>query len=213
MGRSLETGCQASMVWAVVANTVPAAFWLVYYALRLPAARAAVEVECEAVAAAGSSAEALESTPALDSMLSEALRLTSGSIVMREVVGDVAVPLPCAGRTVSLRVGDRVALFPPLTHLDATTFPDPEAFVWDRFLKAPELARRVTAFGGGVSMCPGRFFARREIKAFAAALLHRYELELEEPAAARPDFAPGRSGLGIYGPACDLQVRIRPRAD
>ena len=85
------------------------------------------------------------------------------------------------------------------------------AFVWDRFVGKPELVRKVTPFGGGASMCPGRSFARREIKAFVAATLAKYELEL--PAhATPPPFDPSRSGLGIFSPNAATPVRVRARA-
>jgi cytochrome P450 len=44
---------------------------------------------------------------------------------------------------VSLRCGDRVALFPPLGHLDPSAFQDPRTFKHDRFLgpKGKELAK------------------------------------------------------------------------
>ena len=39
------------------------------------------------------------------------------------------------------------------------------------------LAKRVLPFGGGVSMCPGRFFARREIKSFVTTCVRMFDPE------------------------------------
>ena len=65
-------------------------------------------------------------------------------------------------------------------------------------------------FGGGVSRCPGRFFAAREVKSFVALALSRFEWSI--PGATSdpiPAFDQSRSGLGIYPPAHDFDVFIR----
>ena len=64
-----------------------------------------------------------------------------------------------------LRKGDRVAIFPPLLHHDpARVGPHPEEFQLDRYLARS--GTPLMPFGGGISLCPGRKFALREIKAF-----------------------------------------------
>ena len=79
-------------MWAIVANTMPAAFWVLYFLLVHADARAAAMSELHTSGALASSADdaprgvggvglapsALEAMPALDSIIIETLRITSG---------------------------------------------------------------------------------------------------------------------------------------
>ena len=55
-------------------------------------------------------------------------------------------------------------------------------------------------FGAGISMCPGRMLALKEVKIMAALVLHYVELELEAQDQPVPKCDPARVGLGIYSP-------------
>ena len=66
-------------------------------------------------------------------------------------------------------------------------------------------------FGYGVSLCPGRHFARREIKSFVATALAKFEMRVADPAAPPPPFDASRSGLGIFPPSAEVAVRVRCR--
>lgn len=129
---------QATIIWAQLANTLPAAFWTIYHILKDSTALEAVRDElrggdrAEAMARLGRGD--LSHLPALHCCILEAMRLATGSMTVRQVMG------PCcltAGSTeVSLRLGDRVAIFPPLMHFDHDLFPDPYTFRWRRFLES-----------------------------------------------------------------------------
>jgi cytochrome P450 len=85
-----------------------------------------------------------------------------------------------------VREGDRVVLAPVLTHMSPDIYPDPSAFSHARFLPSPEGAKpesgglpasvALQPFGGGCSMCPGRFLALNEIRSFLAQLATRWEV-------------------------------------
>ena len=139
-----------------------------------------------------------------DRVPAEALRLSTQSLTVRRAAAPWVLPPPRAATTASsggtraattaalvVRAGDRVALFPPVVHFDATIFDAPHEFRWDRFVVGdgggpaaagaaaavpPRLTSKLMPFGGGVSMCPGRTFARREIKSFIATVLTSYEV-------------------------------------
>jgi hypothetical protein len=71
-------------------------------------------------------------------------------------------------------------------------------------------------FGGGASLCPGRRFARNEIKALVAVLLLRFDMQLALSTAdtttnGRPSFDGSRAGLGIFPPAHSPRLTITPR--
>ena len=209
-----------AQVWAIVANTMPTAFWALYFIVRSREALEAITAELASVATSSSAALSpgqLDKLLGLDSAILEALRLTSGSIIMREVVSNSGheLALPGLDQSVFLRSGDWAALFPPLLHYDSRLFPEASEFKHDRFVgeKGRALARHVKPFGGGVSMCPGRFFAVREVKSFVALALARYEWRIPNAGhdAKIPPFDSSRSGLGIYPPQDDISIRVRPR--
>lgn len=124
-----------------------------------------------------------------------------------------------------LRAGDRVFLA-ATHHMDADVFEEPERFKHDRFAadpvtgKAKTFTRRSTgrevrtpvlAFGGGVSMCPGRFLAINEVRLFVAVVLRHYEVRLEVEPDALPPLNRQRAGLGTLPPAYDIPFSFRRR--
>lgn len=210
---------QLSILWASQANTVPAAFWSLAFLLRDPIAKAAVLAEIDEVAPDGVlGPEQLKKMRKLESAMQEALRLSSASLTMRRVEHDM--PLSLGDHTYRLRAGDRVCLYPYVTHRDPEMYPDPERYQYDRFV-APDggtrqffkNGKRVTIplmpYGGGISMCPGRFLANNEVMQFVAMALSLFEFgDVGE----LPKLDQSRAGLGILPPVSDLDVTVRRRA-
>lgn len=211
-----QKALMVAILWAAVANTIPAAFWTVAHLLANPDALAAVRQELSEVPFPPAD-NSPSSFPYLDSALKEALRLASGALVLRHVVRDLELELE-GGRRFRLRAGDRVCLYPYLTHHDPEVYADAARFQFDRFVAKdgpPQFfksGRRLTIplmlFGGGTTMCPGRFLATQEVKLFTAALLQRLDIELLEPL---PPLQHSRAGLGVFPPAGPLQARWQRR--
>ena len=232
---------QSTMVWAAAANTIPAALWTAYWLARCEEARSRVAREIERKLATEPDVPAALADegafPALDAAISEALRLSTASLTIRRVVVD-DFELPTAS-PLKLRLRDRVALhppphprphpppsalrpplspsqvalYPPLLHFDeGRVGARPMEFEAERYLRRPETP--LMPFGGGISLCPGRKFARREIKAFVIHLLSRYDISLDDPAARVPEPDKTRVGLGIVGPAPgqDVSATFTPRS-
>lgn len=93
-GKDFSVGTnQVGMLWATQANTLPTAFWAVYYILRTPAALTAVRKEFEELQASQAEGcdsllllpKATSALVAVNSCLNETLRLTGCSIIIREV--------------------------------------------------------------------------------------------------------------------------------
>ena len=99
--------------------------------------------------------------------------------------------------------------------LDARHFPDPTAFLPERWLArephAPSAtsARRVSMpFGAGPRVCPGRYLALTEMKMALAMLLSSFDIVAVETANGRE----AEEHLAFtMGPA-GLRMRLRPRS-
>lgn len=68
-------------------------------------------------------------------------------------------------------------------------------------------------FGGGITYCSGRFIARREVLAFVALILHRYDIRLADANPVLPRLDEQTPTLGVLGPVkgdCTA-VLITPR--
>lgn len=158
----------------------------------------------------------------VDSCISEALRLSSGSLIVREAIEPTTLTL-ADGTTYNIRKGDNVGIFPPILHRDERFYSNPEKFQYDRFLNIPEKfeidgsqvssSQCFLPFGGGISYCPGRKFARNEIKTLVIHLLLKFNMTLEEESrgvSITVDYS--RAGLGVFQPKeCRLKLKLSPR--
>lgn len=170
----------------------------------------------------------LEKMIKMESILDETLRLRSTTLTTRTrvAVEDFNLKLVVDGETkiYPIKKGTAVFSFPTLTHRDEEIFKDAMTFKWDRFLPGPDgkppvftkngevLRRPIDAFGGGPTMCPGRRFAKMEIKAIVATLLLSFEIRFAGGTLADPppmkDLGTGFS-LGM--PDADVSIELRMR--
>ena len=217
---------QLAIMWASVGNTMPAAYWTMYYIISNSDALAAVSKELKEIYGGSIPDVQLRVKGAdiarmavLDSCISEALRLTSGSLMMRQVVHAEYSLTTASGRQYKFRKGDKIGIFPALTHYDADIFPDPHTFKYDRFLTLPshvvknnkQIATSACflPFGGGIYYCPGRKFARNEIKTVLAYIFANYDCTITNPGPADREYDGSRAGLGIFPPKSDhLQLKL-----
>eukprot|EP00039_Didymoeca_costata_P005031 m.77818 g.77818 ORF g.77818 m.77818 type:complete len:531 (-) comp12643_c0_seq2:2326-3918(-) len=253
---------QLGMLWASAANTIPAVFWVLFLLLEHPAEFKKVSEEFTSVLEKKKKGESkyftveeLESMKRLDSVISETLRLSSGSLVMRAALEDQEIKFS-TGNTFKFRKGDRIGICPPLAHLDSDIFPNSGSFVPDRWQQAEDKAPDSHAgtrdiemskngvklnpanvflpFGGGIAYCPGRRFARNEIKVLVATFLANVDMQLDESCesiktkthqevdnqdmsasdkAYQKVMWPGvdgaRAGLGIFPPKANLTFKLK----
>lgn len=229
---------QLSIVWAVVGNTMPSAFWLIYYLLSHPQALQKVREEIGHVLTGYKMEmdeigyEQCRDLVYLDACITETLRLASGSLIMRYVNRPCSITL-ASGKTYKLRKGDRLGICPPVVHRDGDLFPEPEVFRPERWIlsdghhtveekinaaqgKIPlskggkEVPSHLSflAFGAGLAHCPGRRLARNQLKVLVVCLLSSVEMTLLRPGEPAPEVLGARAGLGIFPPKNDVEVSV-----
>jgi sterol 14-demethylase len=176
------TGMFISMMFAGHHTTSGTAAWTLIELLRHPDALARVTDELDALYAHGEevSYQALRAMPQLESAIKEALRLHPPLIlVLRvakeelEIEGFRIAPGKLVGA--SLAVSNRMP----------EDFPDPDAFVPERYLepRAEDRSNPWTwiPFGAGRHRCVGAPFAMMQLKAIFSVLLRGWEFELAQP--------------------------------
>ncbi|XP_006003615.1 cytochrome P450 7A1 [Latimeria chalumnae] len=224
-----------ALLWASQANTLPATFWSLFYLIRSPEAmKAATEEVQKTLEKSGQKAsldgshislmrEELNNMPVLDSIIKEAMRLSSASLNVRVAKENFTLLLD-NDESYSIRKDDVIALYPQLLHFDPKIYEDPMTFKYGRYLDengqekttfyrdGRKLKYYYMPFGSGVTKCPGRFFAVHEIKEFLTLLLTYFELELVDKNAKCPPLDQSRAGLGILQPTHDVDFKYRLKA-
>ena len=149
--------------------------------------------------------ERLNSCVYLDSAVNEMLRLTATPMVLRKCCQTTQILLR-DGRTINVKEDDTIALFPAASHYDDNNFSSPTKFVFDRFIhKSMDMINGFLPFGAVKSRCPGRFFAKYEIKICIAMFLRYIEYKLIDPETI-PMQATHHVGIGIAPSAHDLPI-------
>lgn len=136
---------QVALLWASVGNTMPGTFWVLYNLITHPEALAKAHKEIksfypqlytsgefEKVAPPYFKQDILNQMLYLDSCITETLRLSSGSLIMR-ICSEPCTLTLANGKAYKFRKGDRVGLCPPLFHLDNEIFPNAKSFSPDRW--------------------------------------------------------------------------------
>jgi sterol 14alpha-demethylase len=176
------TGMFISMMFAGHHTTSGTAAWTLIELLRHPAELAAVLAELDELYAHGEevSYQALREMPRLESAIKEALRLHPPLILVLRVVKE---PVDVLGY--HLEPGKLVGASPAVSNRIAEDFPDPDAFVPERYLE-PRAEDRENPwtwipFGAGRHRCVGAPFAMMQLKAIFSVLLRGWSFELAQP--------------------------------
>ncbi|XP_053107014.1 cytochrome P450 7A1 isoform X2 [Hemicordylus capensis] len=220
-----------AVLWASQANTIPATFWSLFHLIRNPEAMKAATEEVQRVLAKTNekiglerkpiylNRKQLDDMPVLDSIIKEAIRLSSASMTVRVAKEDFILQLRSG--SYNIRKDDIIALYPQLLHFDPEIYSDPLTFKYDRFLDKNGEKRTVfyrnglklkyyyMPFGTGLAKCPGRLFAVHEIKQFLTLLLSYFEVELVDRNVKCPSLDQARTGLGILQPTNDVEFKYR----
>jgi cytochrome P450 len=214
-------GSQTGIFWGSLGNSVPAVFWCLFYILQDTKALEAIKQEIDTYLPIFSldnnadeslieqwTPEQLDSCVYLESSINEVLRLAATPLLTRICQRETQIVLE-DGRTLNVKPNETVAYFAAVTHLDANLFPEPNKFIFDRFVnKNADTILGFIPFGGGKSMCPGRFLARNEIKICLSMLLRYMEYKFIDTEII-PKPKPQRVGFGVAPPSQDIPIMYR----
>jgi cytochrome P450 len=201
---------------AILSNTIPAAFWVLYHAI----SDAAVLEECkrEIIACCridGGTctldiAEVKSSCSILLSILKESLRFHGIGTSVRVVTQDHVLD----GKYL-LKKGGIVMIPGPVQHTSKLAYGDSvDEFQHKRFVRSPERKRpspvAFRGFGGGSTLCPGRHFVTTEVLAFVALMIVRFDIEPSSGSWKCPKTDKAGMQGTIAPPNDDVEVRISP---
>ncbi|KAK0195834.1 cytochrome P450 [Armillaria mellea] len=215
MSSAHDVGAGTFSIWnALQANSNPVSFWLLLQIATVP--RLADRIRKSIAPAFDGNGkvidvELLVNDPLLRSTFNETLRIFSCSMSTRLVMEDTIIS------DYTFRKGAVVKCPIRPHHWDPEIWgSDVEEFVPDRFIRESGNgllrgdAKLVRPFGGGASLCPGRFFASYEVLSFVGALLFKYDIKLAEGARI-PQPNLNVPTLGICSPISDVEVVISKR--
>ena len=176
------TGMFISLMFAGHHTSAGTSAWTLIELMRHPEVNVEVTAELDDLYADGQevSFHALRQIPKLENVIKETLRLHPPLIIlMRVAQGEFDVE----GR--AIHRGDFVAASPAVSNRIAEDFPDPDAFVPDRYDKPREedVLHRWTwiPFGAGRHRCVGAAFGTMQIKAIFSVLLREFDFEMAQP--------------------------------
>jgi cytochrome P450 len=209
-------------VVALLANTVPASFWMLYHIYSDPKVLAHCREELanaiasdideggKAIGNVIDMSKVKSSCPTFLSTFKEVLRHHSTSVAARLVMEDYILD-----DQYLLKKGSTVIMPGPVQHtLQDVWGDDANSFNYKRFA-VPEQRKYTAAFrafGGGSTLCSGRHFASTEIMAFTAVMLMRFDMKpvagkWVQPTENKVDFWEATAG-----PDNDIEVEISPIA-
>ncbi|MCJ1246839.1 hypothetical protein MMC30_004048 [Trapelia coarctata] len=200
------------------ANPFKLCFWMLAYILFDSSLYIALRAEISSAFKAGTlDINALiNNCPRLQAVFDEVLRLTTFSTSIRTVISPTII------NGTHLRTGTKVLVPYRQLHIDPSVFgANVFEFQADRFLKDKSLGKSASyrPFGGGSTLCPGRFIARSQVTAFVAVVMERFDVELapgqygKEAGQRFPRMDEGKPSLGVMGPVPgdDFVVSVKSR--
>lgn len=204
---------------AILSNTVPTAFWVLYHAISdiavLEECRKEV-IDCCRIdddTCTLDITKVKSSCTILLSILKEALRFHGIGTSVRVVTQDHLLD----GKYL-LKKGGIVMIPGPVQHSSKLAYGETvDEFQHKRFVRSAGRKRpnpiAFRGFGGGSTLCPGRHFASTEVITFVALMIIRFNFESTKGEWICPKTDKAGMQSTIAQPNEDLEVRITPTMD
>ncbi|KAJ5667260.1 hypothetical protein N7507_003124 [Penicillium longicatenatum] len=220
-----------SILWALNANSNSTVYWMLRNIYATPGLLENIRQEIAPACLINDNKLQIDwkrlhnSSPLFKSCYFESLRLDSApwsfkrlqkDCTVQEMGEDARSPEPKGKPTVfPMKKGDAVLVPADLHHTDSRYFRNPSEFIPERFFveKGDGLVhsdiKTIRPYGGGATMCKGRFLAEREVLAFVAAMLTCWDLEPVKGSSWDMD---GRTKTsGVCSPKDKLRVSLKRR--
>ena len=185
-------------------------FWLVVHILFTPGLAESIREEIQPAIRPDGSLDGnytYSSCPRLNGLWLETLRVSANSAAVRNVTSDTTV----GGKL--LRKNHKMLSSARQLDFSSIDFGDNiDEFDADRFIKNSSLhhSPAFRPFGGGPTLCPGRFLAKHMALSFVALLLHRFDVSIAGPHS-MPTYQESKPGIGISAGEGDVQIRLKAR--
>ena len=185
-------------------------FWLVVHILFTPGLAESIREETQPAFRSDGSLDGnytYSACPRLNGLWLETLRVSANSTAVRNVLSDTTI----GGKL--LRKNNKILISARQLHFSSVDFGDNiDQFDVNRFIKRPNLhhSPAFRPFGGGPTLCPGRFLAKYMALSFVALLLHRFDVSIVG-SQAMPIYRESKPGIGISAGEGDLQIRLQAR--
>lgn len=202
----------------LLANTTPTSFWTLYHVFSDPSVleevRAAVQPLVTTSSTDGRPSHEMDlrdirSVPILRSVLHEVLRYYANSVGTRAVVEDTML----AGRYL-LKKGTFIIMPNRACHFDEPSWGSTTSdFDARRFVTIPNPRAGFVGFGGGINMCPGRFFAQNQVLALCAMMALRFDITPRGGSWVHPSTDDHDMTVNVHPPKHTVLVDVMPREE
>jgi cytochrome P450 len=200
---------------ALLSNTVPVTFWVLYHIYSDPVIITECRSELRTIISDDSKntidmSKVKSDCPILLSTYKEVLRTYSTAVTARLVTEDHLLD----GQYL-LKKGGTILMPSPVQHTSDVWGDDKNAFNHRRFTRTGSQKTNPAsfrAFGGGTTLCPGRHFATTEILAFVAVTILQFDIK---PVSGQwmPPHTTFEFWEATKSPAQDFVVQIEPLED
>lgn len=207
------------IVEAVLANTVPLTLWMVHYIFASQELHTKIRTELLSLFHGNiiEWKDLRKKCPFFVATWYEVLRVTVALPLVRTVLNDVTLD----GKY-SVRKNELVIISPGSIHSDFKVWGsgvaefDPSRFLAESMAAygKGDLRSSVRAFGGGQSLCSGRFFSFHEVMAIVAALILRFDIKTADGSQWEvPKMNMRAPSLGVGMPIGDFKVVVEMRPE
>eukprot|EP01080_Neovahlkampfia_damariscottae_P012128 gene12128-5619_t len=192
-----------SMLGASQTNSINGGFWTFYNVMKQPELRKQIMSEISEQFSIEEYEKSIDSMKTLHGAYLETMRFHNLGVSIREALEDTKLEVD--SKSFKIRKGDRIYML-PVAYKDPEVFTEPEKFDASRYSgkQSDKMIKSTIPFGGGVHMCPGRFFAINEIKLFTILMLKHFDCELAED----KNLENNMSNVSYLAPIGDIKIKL-----